>query len=99
VNFLRAAKIQGYVFHACSVPFVLQACMVQDMVGRGSMASFFAPYHCEKCGYSEERLLQSATVLAADLEPPVFACPACQAELVLDDLPERYFAFLRRDDD
>lgn len=93
-EFLRAAPIQGYELHACSVPFVLQASMVADVVGRGTVTSFFAPYHCEKCDHQEERLLQSAALLAAGLEAPVFPCHKCNGELTLDDLPERYFAFL-----
>ena len=97
-QFLKEAPIQGYEFHACSVPFVLQASMVEDVVGRGTVASFFAPYHCEACDHQEERLLQSATVLAAGLEPPVFTCPKCSGQLTFDDLPERYFAFLHQDD-
>jgi len=95
-EFLRNAPIQGYEFHACSVPFVLQASMVEDVVGRGTVTSFFAPYHCATCDHQEERLLQSAAVLSSGLEPPVFACPKCDGELTFDDLPERYFAFLQR---
>jgi hypothetical protein len=95
-NFLRRAPIQGYEFHACSIPFILQASMVEDVLGRGTVASFFAPYHCDTCDHSEERLLQSAAILACDCVPPVFSCPACDGEMHLDDLPERYFAFLKR---
>ncbi|MEZ4398453.1 MAG: PilZ domain-containing protein [Kofleriaceae bacterium] len=93
-EFLRAAPIQGYEFHACSVPFVLQASMVAAVVGRGTVTSFFAPYHCEACDHQEDRLLQSAALLAAGLEAPVFACGKCDGQLTLDELPERYFAFL-----
>lgn len=101
VRFLRKAPIQGYEFHACSIPFVLQAGLAQDVVGRGSIASFFAPYVCEVCDYEEDRLLQTAAVLASDdYEPPVFACPSCTSgKMNLDDLPERYLAFLAAEDD
>ncbi|MGE0872767.1 MAG: PilZ domain-containing protein [Kofleriaceae bacterium] len=93
-EFLRQARIQGYEFHACSVPFVLQASMVRDAIGRGTVTSFFAPYHCIGCDHQEERLLQTAALLAAELQPPVFKCPSCGGSLEFDDLPERYFAFL-----
>jgi DNA-binding response OmpR family regulator len=96
-QFLRAAPIQGYELHACSVPFVLQASLVPDVIGRGMITSFFAAYHCTSCDHQEEKLLQTAAVLAAALAPPVFKCPRCGAELTFDDLPERYFAFLARD--
>jgi DNA-binding response OmpR family regulator/anti-anti-sigma regulatory factor len=98
-EFLRQARIQGYEFHACSVPFVLQASMVRDVIGRGTVTSFFAPFHCISCDHQEERLLQSAAILASNLEPPVFKCPNCGGALEFDDLPERYFAFLQDDAD
>jgi DNA-binding response OmpR family regulator len=98
-EFLRQARIQGYEFHACSVPFILQASMVRDVVGRGTVTSFFAPFHCINCDHQEERLLQSAAILASGLEPPVFKCPSCGGALEFDDLPERYFAFLQDDAD
>ncbi len=64
-EFLRQARIQGYEFHACSVPFILQASMVRDVIGRGTVTSFFAPFHCIGCDHQEERLLQSAALLAS----------------------------------
>ena len=96
-EFLRQARIQGYEFHACSVPFILQASMVKDVIGRGTVTSFFAPFHCIGCDHQEERLIQTAAILAANLEPPTFKCPRCGGALEFDDLPERYFAFLQDD--
>jgi hypothetical protein len=98
-EFLRQARIQGYEFHACSVPFILQASMVRDVIGRGTVTSFFAPFHCIGCDHQEERLLQSAAILASALQPPVFKCPSCGGALEFDDLPERYFAFLEDEAD
>jgi DNA-binding response OmpR family regulator len=98
-EFLRQARIQGYEFHACSVPFILQASMVHDVIGRGTVTSFFAPFHCIGCDHQEERLIQTAAILAANLEPPTFKCPNCGGALEFDDLPERYFAFLQDDPD
>ncbi len=98
-EFLRQARIQGYEFHACSVPFILQASMVRDVIGRGTVTSFFAPFHCIGCDHQEERLLQSAAILASNLELPIFKCPSCGGALEFDDLPERYFAFLQDDQD
>ncbi|HET6611431.1 MAG TPA: PilZ domain-containing protein [Kofleriaceae bacterium] len=98
-EFLRDAPIQGYELNACSVAFVLQAAMVKSVVGRGTITSFFAPYHCDDCDFEEERLLQSAAILATeDREPPAFACPECGGALAFDDIPDRYLAFLRDSD-
>ena len=71
--------------------------MVRDVIGRGTVTSFFAPFHCIACDHQEERLLQTAALLAASLEPPIFKCPRCSGSLEFDDLPERYFAFLEDD--
>jgi len=98
-EFLRNARITGYEFQACSMPFILQASMVRDVIGRGTVISFFAPYHCLGCDHQEERLLQAAAVVAAGLEPPAFKCPNCGGALEFDDLPERYFSFLQDDAD
>ena len=95
VEFLHRAPIQGYEFHACSVAFVLQASLVEGVTGRGTVSSFFAPYACDRCEYTDERLLQTAAILATDDRlPPVFACPRCASRLLLDDIPDRYLAFL-----
>lgn len=106
-EFLRQARIQGYEFHACSVPFILQASMVRDVIGKGTVTSFFAPFHCIGCDHQEERLLQTAAILASAetnpdgsaFVPPVFKCPSCGGALEFDDLPERYFAFLEDEAD
>jgi DNA-binding response OmpR family regulator len=95
VRFLGRASAQGYEFHACSPAFVLQASMVKGVLGRGTVISFFAPYVCTGCDLQAEKLLQSATVLAANYVPPTFSCPRCNHLMELDDLPDRYFAFLR----
>jgi CheY-like chemotaxis protein len=94
IHFLRTVNIQGYELHACSVPFVLQASVIPAMLGRGTVVSFFAPYHCDSCDHHEDKLLQSAAVLAAGYDAPVFQCPRCSGSMALDDLPERYLAFL-----
>lgn len=94
VEFLERANAQGYEFHACSISFVLQASTVKGVLGRGTVVSFFAPYACASCEHQEERLLQSATVLAAGHKAPTFACPECNGAMELDDVPERYFSFL-----
>ena len=96
VEFLHDAPIQGYELHACSVPFIVQAALSDSVLGRGTVTSFFAPYVCDACGHEEERLLQSAAVLASDLQPPSFTCPGCGGNLGLDDLPQRYLAFLHQ---
>ena len=98
-RFLLDLPAASYAFHSCSTAFVLQASFDQGVLGKGEVASFFAPYVCDHCGYEEDRWLQTAEIRAADnSEPPRYSCPSCRAEaLRLNDLPDRYFAFLADD--
>ncbi|MEZ4402873.1 MAG: hypothetical protein R3B06_22825 [Kofleriaceae bacterium] len=83
-------------FCHCSVAFVTQAAMVPLVLAGGTVRSLAAPYYCEACGTDDERLLEVG-VIARDgdrLVAPTLACPRCGAPADLDDLPERYFAFL-----
>jgi DNA-binding response OmpR family regulator len=96
IEFLERVPIRDYEFHACSVAFVLQASLVDGVLGRGVVVSFFAPYACESCDQQEERLIQTAAVLGAGSHhPPVFGCSRCDGRLVLHQFHERYLSFLR----
>jgi CheY-like chemotaxis protein len=95
--FLRQLKA-GYSFVRCSVAFTSQAGMVPAVIGKGRVLSFLAPYHCDECDRSEERLLQSAALTSpTPAVPPRFRCGQCGGELAFDDVAERYFAFLEHE--
>ncbi len=88
-----------YRFRHCSIAFATQAAMVPLVLGEGLVVSLEAPYFCEACDREDLRLLEPG-VVAHDgdrLIPPRLHCAVCSAELVFDDVPERYFAFLRDD--
>jgi len=96
--FLRFLKDTEYTFVRCSVAFTSQAGMVPAVVGKGRILSFLAPYHCDECDKSEERLLQTAALLTpSPVIPPRFRCGQCGGELAFDDVAERYFAFLEKE--
>jgi CheY-like chemotaxis protein len=85
-----------YRFRHCSVAFASQAAMVPMVLGRGEVISLEAPYVCEKCDHEDLRLLEISAI-ARDGDrpvPPRLSCLHCSGELVFDDVPERYFAFL-----
>jgi hypothetical protein len=93
IDFLRAMSPEtSYQMVRCSVPFIVQAAMMPGMRGRGTIASFFAPYRCEDCDRESERLFQTAAFGAAHTMPQ-FACP-CGGVLVFDDLEDRFLSFL-----
>ena len=75
----------------CSVPVVTQLNMVRGFMGHGMVKSFYAPYVCEDSGEEEDVLLTPDQVPDTK-NPPTF--PSEDGQLVLNDLPRRYFAFL-----
>ncbi|HEY3354486.1 MAG TPA: PilZ domain-containing protein [Polyangia bacterium] len=94
IQFLRQlTATTAYTFVRCSVSFVTQAAMVPEVLGRGQVISFTAPYRCDTCDVDEERLLHSGA-LGPDHTPPEFRCTRCGMRLSFDEMPRRYFAFL-----
>lgn len=86
-----------YAFRHCSMAFASQAAMVPMVIGKGQVLSLEAPYFCEKCDREELRLLETGALLceADHVVPPQLSCSVCAGELEFDDVPDRYFAFLR----
>ena len=86
-----------YAFRHCSIAFASQAAMVPMVIGSGRVLSVEAPYHCGSCDRDDLRLLETRALLREGLNitPPALRCVGCGGELEFDDLPNRYFAFLR----
>lgn len=101
VDLLRSLdKVERYSFARCSVAFVSQASMVPEVLGKGLVKSFHLPYACDVCDLEEERLLQTSALAVEEAWPPelpIFSCSRCGGELVFDDVPARFFAFLESD--
>ena len=87
----------AYRFAHCSVAFCTQASCAPTVIGRGRVDSFFAPYICPACDQEIEKELEADSFTDPEApEPPRFICASCGADLLFDDLPERYFLFLRK---
>lgn len=95
-DFLGTLAGKRYTFRHCSIAFASQAAMVPLFIGTGDVQSLEAPYICEPCDREETRLLEVRSLLRENDEvvPPLFTCNECGGDLVFDDLPGRYFAFL-----
>lgn len=98
-QFLAALDNKTYSFRHCSIAFASQAAMVPMVIGTGAVHSLEAPYLCEECDREELRLLETKALVHEDghIFPPQLACTVCNGELEFDDVPDRYFAFLRED--
>jgi anti-anti-sigma regulatory factor len=94
VNFIRQLdQVEELVLVKCSVPVVTQLNLIRGLKGRVWVHSFYLPYVCVETGEEEMHLL-----CVEDIEDPANP-PMPPSEpgktLELDDLPERYFSFLR----
>ena len=83
----------------CAPPVVDQLNTISNFRGRAEVASFLAPYICQSCQVEELRLLDVRShfpppSLNLSVAAPAFPCEKCGGVLVLDELPERYLAFL-----
>lgn len=98
-QFLATLSGHEYSFRQCSLAFAAQAAMVPMSLGHGVVISLEAPYRCERCDRDELRLLEVKSILveSGHVVPPALRCGQCGGELELDDVPDRYFAFLHRD--
>jgi CheY-like chemotaxis protein len=99
VEFLESLGDKAsYSFVRCSVGFTAQLSLVDRAAGHGRVVSFMAPYRCEVCDRESEHLIRAVDLVrpAGKSLPdtPRFECPTCGEALELDELPERFFAFL-----
>jgi len=96
IAFLREIQDDvAYEFAHCSVAFCTQASCAPTVLGRGRVNSFFAPYLCPACDQEIEKEMEADSFSGVEApEPPKFTCAVCGADLLFDDLPERYFLFL-----
>ncbi len=100
VNFIRdiEPRIEQLSLAKCSPAIVMQMNMIANFRGSARVTSFFAPLVCPACDREQDEFIEATPEIVADLPEriPDFACAECNTVLELDDIPERYFAFLKR---
>jgi len=100
VNFIRDADplTDHLVLARCSPAIVMQMNMIANFRGDAEVASFYAPMVCPACDREQDEFIEVTPEIVSDLPDriPDFACAECHTVMELDDIPERYFAFLTR---
>nr|QEO74303.1 serine/threonine protein kinase [uncultured bacterium] len=97
-EWMRALKLlnaASYFFVRCRPAVIAQLNMVAGFGGRGRLITFYAPLVCDKCGHTSETLVDLRTQheTVAAFHSPEQSCASCGDPMVLDDVPESYFAF------
>lgn len=94
VRFIRGLdRVDELVLVKCSVAVVAQLNLIRGLKSPVWIQSFYIPYVCVESG-EEERYLHYAEEIDDPNNPPApRAAPG--RTLRLNDLPERYFSFLR----
>lgn len=90
----RLDRVTELVFSHCSPAIVGQMSAISTFRGPASIRSFYAPYVCSACDAEHTKLVDVQTQRPHPDRPPRFPCPDCGEPMELDDLPERYLAFL-----
>jgi CheY-like chemotaxis protein len=81
----------------CPVNFCVQASYIPGMMGQGRVSSFYAPYYCAGCNSEVERELDTSSVVISEpMGAPEQNCSVCGGKLEFEDLPERFFKFIKR---
>jgi hypothetical protein len=75
-----------------------QANMIPNLLGKKGtpVASFHAPFHCDKCNKDVMLLMEPGHVKFEGNTPvlPEFKCQTCQSPLTFDSIEDEYFNFL-----
>lgn len=100
VNFIRDSdpRTDHLALSNCSPAIVMQMNMIANFRGNAEITSFYAPLVCPACDREQDERIDVTPEIVRDLPDriPDFTCTKCQTVLELDDIPERYFAFLKR---
>ena len=82
----------------CPRIFVEQLNMILNFGGTAQILTLLAPYRCTSCGNETDESIDAVAhageILQGKIPEP--ACRKCNGKLALDELPEMYFACLRK---
>jgi serine/threonine protein kinase len=99
VRFLKVLPQNAYYcFIRCHPSMVSQLNFIHDFGGRGELLSLYTPYECPRCHEKMELLIdvsrEKQRIDSGELTP--LQCARCRIDAELDDLPDLYFAHVKR---
>lgn len=94
INFVGPlSRSVDVVMEKCSPAIVGQVNVFRAFAGEAKISSIQVPFFCNSC----EALIAVDVEVTPGTLPHLdkVSCPKCMTEMVFDDVPEEYFAFLR----
>lgn len=92
----RLPAVTELSYSHCSAAVVTQLNTIYNFRGPARVWSLYAPFVCEACSVEESKLIDvRAHRPGAPPALPAFACEKCGGPMEFDDIPERYFSFLK----
>jgi hypothetical protein len=92
-KFMRGLKMK-LVFEGCSSYLIEYLNVFPELLGKGTVASFFGPYTCKTCNKSAEIPFTVAKIDHEAGIPATVPCPSCSGKMACDVDPVEYLAFL-----
>ncbi len=81
-------------FFELSPPLMATVNYLSDFINNDEIASFCAPFLCEKCGQLDLKIVKMEEAVSFAATLPVVLCSKCQNKTVFDGIQEEYFSFL-----
>lgn len=82
-------------FTHCPPLVIDQLNMVDGLMGKATVTSFYAPRTCVACNLRDNQFLEVDDCHANGGRLPAMTCPSCGQPMELDDIEEKYTFLLR----
>ena len=98
VRYFKEAAQRGskVTLTECSPAMVEQINLIMNFTSGAKIESIYVPFACEKCHTEHSGLFKTEDLRTSGLEIAPIQCSKCDGQAVFDDLPEEYFAFIKR---
>ncbi|MBI3535237.1 MAG: hypothetical protein HY072_07105 [Deltaproteobacteria bacterium] len=84
-------------FFECSTCVVQQVNLISNFICGGTVESIYVPFACGSCSAELVGLFPCETLKTLGNDIPDQKCTKCGSAAAFDDIPEEYFAFLKRE--
>ncbi|MCC6747872.1 MAG: hypothetical protein IT371_09460 [Deltaproteobacteria bacterium] len=98
INFMRSVEqVPRLTLSRCSPAIVVQLNSVFNFPGKAEVESVVAPYYCARCDREAMIVVDVPQQLKdpAELLKEPRTCETCKQPLQFDDIPDRYFLFVK----